>query len=62
MALNPRMIDWRGRRVWLVGASTGFGRALAASLHAQGAQVIVSARQAQGRWTVWCTAPATTAA
>ena len=19
MALNPRMIDWRGRRVWLVG-------------------------------------------
>lgn len=47
MALNPRMIDWRGRRVWLVGASTGIGRALAASLHAQGAQVIVSARQAQ---------------
>jgi NAD(P)-dependent dehydrogenase (short-subunit alcohol dehydrogenase family) len=46
MALNPRMSDWRARRVWLVGASTGIGRALAASLHAQGAQVIVSARQA----------------
>ena len=42
MALNPRMIDWRGRRVWLVGASTGIGRALAASLHAQGAKQFLS--------------------
>jgi NADP-dependent 3-hydroxy acid dehydrogenase YdfG len=46
MALNPRMSDWRARRVWLVGASTGIGRALRPALHAQGAQVIVSARQA----------------
>ncbi len=45
MALNPRITQWRGRRVWLVGASSGIGRALAARLHAQGAQVIVSARQ-----------------
>ncbi len=42
--LNPPLTDWRGRRVWLVGASTGIGRALAETLHAQGAQVIVSAR------------------
>ncbi len=46
MALNPRMTDWRGQRVWLVGASTGIGRATAALLHAQGAQVVVSARSA----------------
>lgn len=44
MALNPRMTDWAGRRVWLVGASSGIGRATAHALHAQGAQVIVSAR------------------
>ena len=44
MALNARMTDWAGRRVWLVGASSGIGRATAHALHAQGAQVIVSAR------------------
>ncbi|MDP1530620.1 MULTISPECIES: SDR family NAD(P)-dependent oxidoreductase [Burkholderiales] len=46
MALNARMTDWTGRRVWLVGASSGIGRATAQALHAQGAQVIVSARDA----------------
>ena len=45
MSLNPPIRDWRGQRVWLVGASTGIGRALAEQLHALGAQVIVSARQ-----------------
>ena len=42
--LNPPQIDWAGRRVWVLGASTGIGRALAQALHARGAQVIVSAR------------------
>ncbi len=46
MALNPRMADWRGRTVWLVGASTGIGRATASALHAQDAKVVVSARSA----------------
>jgi NAD(P)-dependent dehydrogenase (short-subunit alcohol dehydrogenase family) len=46
MALNSRMQDWRGRTVWLVGASTGIGRATASALHAQGAKVVVSARGA----------------
>ena len=46
MALNPRMADWRGRNVWLVGASSGIGRATASALHAQGAKVVVSARSA----------------
>ena len=46
MALNPQINDWRGRQVWLVGASTGIGRATASRLHDLGAQVTVSARSA----------------
>jgi len=38
------MKDWYGRTVWLVGASTGIGRATASALHARGAKVVVSAR------------------
>ena len=44
MPLNPRIGDWKGRVVWLVGASTGIGRATADQLHALGAVVVVSAR------------------
>ena len=44
MALNPRIGNWAGRTVWLVGASTGIGRATASRLHALGARVVVSAR------------------
>jgi NAD(P)-dependent dehydrogenase (short-subunit alcohol dehydrogenase family) len=44
MALNPKISSWTGRSVWLVGASTGIGRATAARLHALGARVAVSAR------------------
>jgi NAD(P)-dependent dehydrogenase (short-subunit alcohol dehydrogenase family) len=46
MPLNPSITDWAGRTAWLVGASTGIGRATAARLHELGAQVIVSARSA----------------
>ena len=46
MSLNPRITDWTGRVVWLIGASTGIGRATAELLHARGAKVVVSARNA----------------
>ena len=46
MGLNPKLQRWQGRVVWLVGASTGIGRALAEALHARGATVAVSARNA----------------
>ena len=44
MPSNLPITDWHGKTVWLVGASTGIGRATAHALHARGARVIVSAR------------------
>lgn len=46
MSLNPRLRDWQGKTAWLIGASSGIGAATASALHAAGARVIVSARQA----------------
>jgi NAD(P)-dependent dehydrogenase (short-subunit alcohol dehydrogenase family) len=45
--VNPRLSDWRGKRVWIVGASSGIGRATAQALHERGARLVVSARNAQ---------------
>lgn len=44
MSLNPRLSQWQGKRCWVIGASTGIGRALARHLHGLGAQVALSAR------------------
>ena len=47
MSLNSKIADWPERRVWIVGASSGIGAALAAALHAHGARVALSARNAE---------------
>ena len=42
--MNPEIQDWRGLRVWVVGASTGIGAATAKHLLSLGARVALSAR------------------
>lgn len=43
--MNRKIDDWNGRRVWVIGASSGIGAAVARLLLDQGAQVALSARR-----------------
>ena len=45
MSSNPRITEWRDLVVWIVGGSSGRGRATAARLHALGAVVVLTARR-----------------
>ena len=47
MALNPPIVDWSDKVVWVLGASSGIGLATAQALCERGARVAVSARNAQ---------------
>jgi NAD(P)-dependent dehydrogenase (short-subunit alcohol dehydrogenase family) len=44
--MNPPIDGWAGRRVWVVGASSGIGAELARALARRGARIAVSARRA----------------
>ncbi|WP_075257182.1 SDR family NAD(P)-dependent oxidoreductase [Herbaspirillum camelliae] len=45
--MNEPMADLRGRRIWLIGASSGIGAELARQALAAGARVALSARRAE---------------
>ncbi|MFN2338650.1 MAG: SDR family oxidoreductase, partial [Gammaproteobacteria bacterium] len=44
MSLNPGVSDWQGLRVWLIGASSGIGKATAEALLQEGARVALTSR------------------
>jgi NAD(P)-dependent dehydrogenase (short-subunit alcohol dehydrogenase family) len=44
MSLNPKLANWRGQRVWLIGASSGIGEATAKLLMQRGARVALTSR------------------
>jgi short-subunit dehydrogenase len=56
--LNRPITDWRGRRVWVVGASSGIGAEITRTLLARGARLAVSARRVDALQAVVGTAPA----
>lgn len=43
--MNPKITDWRGKRIWVIGASAGIGAETARLLLSRGAAVALSARR-----------------
>jgi len=45
--MNPKITDWRGQRVWIIGASSGIGAETARAMLVRGAKIAMSARNAE---------------
>jgi len=52
MSLNPKLADWSGQRVWLIGASSGIGEATARLLMQRGARVALTSRNQDALMTL----------
>ena len=56
MALNPKIRDWRDRRVWIVGGSTGIGAAIKRFLLNRTAETAATAQfntdYGDGAWVI----------
>jgi len=50
--MNPRITDWHGQRVWVIGASSGIGAETARALRARGARLALSARNLENLQTI----------
>jgi short-subunit dehydrogenase len=62
MPLNKPVEDWKSQRVWVIGASSGIGRAFAQALILRGAKVAVTARSRQALSDLAASAPGRTLA
>lgn len=47
MAMNKKITNWKNKNVWLIGASSGIGKALALKLLSEKANVYISARNTE---------------
>lgn len=52
MALNHRIDSWKEKRVWVIGASSGIGRAFAGAVLLRGARVALTARDVSSLQTL----------
>ena len=50
--MNTKITDWRGKRVWIIGASSGIGAETARVLLGHGAKLALSARNAASMHTI----------
>jgi short-subunit dehydrogenase len=57
--MNPKIKNWHGQRVWVIGASSGIGAETARALLERGAKLALSARNQGGLQTVAANHPDT---